>query len=92
MTLQELGKHVADLRREKGFSQDEVCRITAISRTTLSQLENNELAELGYHKVLRILSLLGKDLAVVNKSPTPTLDDLVRQRNEDLNESYSLTP
>ena len=92
MTLQELGKHVADLRRGKGFSQDEVCRITAISRTTLSQLENNELTELGYNKVLRILSSLDKDLAVVNKSPTPTLDDLVRQRNEDLNESYSLTP
>ena len=71
------------MRREKGLSQDEVCRVAGISRTTLSQLENSELSELGFNKVHRILSYLDKDLSVVNKAPLPTLDDLLRQRQED---------
>ena len=83
MTLQNLGKKIAVLRREKGLSQDEVCRVAGISRTTLSQLENSELSELGFNKVYRILSYLDKDLSVVNKAPLPTLDDLLRQRQED---------
>ena len=83
MTLQDLGKKIAVLRKEKGLSQDEVCRVAGISRTTLSQLENSELSELGFNKVHRILSYLDKDLSVVNKAPLPTLDDLLRQRQED---------
>ena len=83
MTLQNLGKKIAVLRREKGLSQDEVCRVAGISRTTLSQLENSELSELGFNKVHRILSYLDKDLSVVNKASLPTLDDLLRQRQED---------
>ena len=83
MTLQNLAKKIAVLRREKGLSQDEVCRVAGISRTTLSQLENSELSELGFNKVHRILSYLDKDLSVVNKAPLPTLDDLLRQRQED---------
>ena len=83
MILQNLAKKIAVLRREKGLSQDEVCRVAGISRTTLSQLENSELSELGFNKVHRILSYLDKDLSVVNKAPLPTLDDLLRQRQED---------
>ena len=83
MTLQDLGKKIAVLRKEKGLSQDEVCRVAGISRTTLSQLENSELSELGFNKVHRILSYLDKDLSVVNKAPLPTLDDLLRQRQDD---------
>ena len=82
LTLEELGKQIADLRRAKGLNQEEVCRYTGISRTTLSQLENNELTEMGYQKVSRLLSLLDMDLAIVNKSHPPTLDDLVRERDE----------
>lgn len=89
MTLQELGKQISVLRKEIGLSQDEICRVAGISRTTLSRLENSELSELGFNKTLRIMSCLNKDLTVVNKAPMPTLDDLVRQRHEDLNQSAS---
>ena len=89
MTLQELGKQISVLRKETGLSQDEICRVAGVSRTTLSRLENSELSELGFNKTLRIMSCLNKDLAVVNKTPMPTLDDLVRQRHEDLNQSVS---
>ena len=89
MTLQELGKQISVLRKETGLSQYEICRVAGISRTTLSRLENSELSELGFNKTLRIMSCLNKDLALVNKAPMPTLDDLVRQRHEDLNQSAS---
>lgn len=92
MTLQELGKKIAALRREKGLSQDELCRIAGISRTTLSQLENSELFELGFNKVHRILSCLDKDLSAVNKASLPTLDDLLRQRQEDFDNLPSDNP
>lgn len=89
MTLQKLGKKISALRKEKGLSQDEVCRVAGISRTTLSRLENSELSELGFNKVTHILSYLDKDLSVTNKAPLPTLDDLLRQRQEDFDTKYS---
>lgn len=82
MDLQELGKEILAWRKAKKISQSDIHFATGLSRTTLSQLENGDLLELGFTKVQLILSFLGKDIAIVTKSPLPTFDDLLRERKE----------
>jgi transcriptional regulator with XRE-family HTH domain len=84
MKLLELGKKIVAWRKEQGINQAKLCDQTGISRVTLSKLENGELLELGYTKVERILSSLGKTLTPTNKAPAPTLDDLLRNRDEEM--------
>ena len=63
MTLGELGRQVAGWRKRKKMTQTEFCEAVGLSRWTLSQLENGELLELGYNKIQRVLSCVGKELA-----------------------------
>ncbi len=83
MTLTELGKQVAAWRKGKKMTQAEFCEAAGISTVTLSQLENGELLELGFNKLTRVLSCVGKELAVRDASPMPTLDELLRDNREE---------
>ena len=85
MSLQELGKRVAVWRKEQGLNQTQLAASADLSRLTLSQLENSELLELGYTKVERLLACLNKTLTPVDKAPMPTLDDLLRDRESEIN-------
>ena len=79
MTLDEVGKQVAEWRKRRNIGQAEFCRANGISRTTLSQLENGKLLELGYNRVQRILTCFNKELTVREASPVPTLDEILRE-------------
>lgn len=87
MTLTELGKQVAAWRKGKKMTQAEFCESAGVSTVTLSQLENGELLELGFNKVQRVLSCVGKELSVRDASPTPTLDELLEDNREEWEES-----
>lgn len=39
LTLQEIGSRITELRRQKGFSQDELSKLIGISRSSLTQIE-----------------------------------------------------
>ena len=80
MMLHELGRQIGAWRREQGLSQADLCRFSGISRATLSQLENGELAELGYTKLQRILYCLECELSAGPRPPLPTLTELVESR------------
>jgi transcriptional regulator with XRE-family HTH domain len=64
MKLQELGFEMRQRRREQGLTQAQVAKAAGVSRTTLSQLENGVLPDLGVRKVQAILDRLGLTLAV----------------------------
>ena len=83
MTLHDLGKQVGAWRRNKKINQSELCNASGISRATLSQLENGELAELGYTKVQRLLSCLDWELIPRQRPPMPTLPELIRTNTEE---------
>ena len=79
---------MAGWRKRKKMTQTEFCEAVGLSRWTLSQLENGELLELGYNKIQRVLSCVGKELAVRDASPTPTLDELLQDNREEWEESF----
>jgi transcriptional regulator with XRE-family HTH domain len=62
MQLREVGMHVHDKRKELGLSQAQLAKLAGLSRTTVNQLENGALEDLGYTKLNQLLSILGVSL------------------------------
>jgi len=62
MRLSEIGSDIRKQRLEMGLTQEQLARLTELSRTTINQLENGTLSDLGYAKLSHILSVLGLDL------------------------------
>ncbi|AJD48530.1 transcriptional regulator [Isoalcanivorax pacificus W11-5] len=79
MRLQELGGLFAELRKANGHSQQQVAAMSGVDRTTVSRFESGRVMELGFSKIERLFALYGQELAPRPRK-TPTLDDLVRER------------
>lgn len=62
MSLTSLGKTIRTARHSRGLSQDQVAKLAGVSRVTLNQLENGTLEEMGYSKLIAVLTLLELDL------------------------------
>lgn len=76
MDYQELGQTISSLRREQNVSQQVMADHLSISRATINALENGRAGDVGVRKVMKILDYLGCQLAVRDKSPFPTLEEL----------------
>lgn len=69
MILSELGETIKKLRKEKGFSQENLALQAGISRATLSKLENGYIANISIVVVNQILSLLGYEIDIKASNP-----------------------
>lgn len=77
MDLETLGTRIAARRRELGLSQVALARRARVGRSTLAALESGRMAELGFGKVMMLLSVLGLDLRVTELNRgRPTFEDL----------------
>ena len=76
MDFLELGQRIRALRREQGISQQQLAEHLQISRVTLNSLETGRAGDVGVRKVIKVLDYLGYELAIREKSPFPTLDEL----------------
>ena len=76
MDYQALGQTISALRQQHGVSQLKMAEHLGISRTTINALENGRSGDIGIRKVMKILDYLGKELAIRDKSPFPTLEEL----------------
>lgn len=76
MDLREFGAHMAQLRKIKKVSQEQLARDLSISRATISSLENGISSNVGIKTVLHILDYLGYELTCKEKSPFPTFEEL----------------
>lgn len=74
--MEAIGSTIKKLRKEKGLSQAQLASQLGMSRSTISSIENNTVAEIGIRKVEAILNLLGHTLAAVPMRRRLTLDDL----------------
>jgi transcriptional regulator with XRE-family HTH domain len=74
--LEELGRQVSRVRRERQLSQGELARACGLSRQTISALERGELTDLGVRKLERLLEALELELAIRPRHHPVTLDDL----------------
>ncbi|AFY17368.1 helix-turn-helix transcriptional regulator [Pseudomonas sp. UW4] len=75
--MEDLGKLIRTLRKERKLSQQALAQQYGMSRATISGIENNTLSEIGLRKVEAILNGFGYELtAVPRQSRRPTLDTL----------------
>ncbi|WP_322617717.1 helix-turn-helix transcriptional regulator [Pseudomonas sp. BIC9C] len=75
--MENLGKLIRTLRKERKLSQHALAQQYGMSRATISGIENNTLSEIGLRKVEAILNGFGYELtAVPRQSKRPTLDTL----------------
>jgi transcriptional regulator with XRE-family HTH domain len=76
-----IGKHIRAVRKSRKISQAELGKALGLSRTTIGQIENGTVQEIGIRKLIRLLDYLGLELRVRPAGKPPTLDEL---RNEDI--------
>ena len=80
MDFQTLGHEISAFRQQQGVSQQQMADHLGISRATINALENGRSGDIGIRKVMKILDYLGKELAIRDKSPFPTLEELSDER------------
>ena len=69
MSLLEIGKKIKTLRKERGFTQEELANMVGISRATLSKIENSSFNKVSAVVLENILSSLGYGLDIKPKNP-----------------------
>lgn len=75
MALDDIAKVVVEERKRRRLSQGELAKLAAVSRATLSGIENNSLPEVGARKLERLLNTLGYSL-YPRALRRPTLDEM----------------
>jgi transcriptional regulator with XRE-family HTH domain len=84
LTLLSIAEQVVIKRKVLGLSQTELAKKAKISRATLDALENGRIGELGYTKIINILTALGLELKLQEASTRrPTLEELMSEDSDD---------
>ena len=79
--LFDIGKQIRKVRKSRKISQAEVAAALGMSRTTIGQIENGSVQEIGVRKLIRLLEFLGLELRVRPAGQPPTLEDLREEEN-----------
>jgi transcriptional regulator with XRE-family HTH domain len=80
MTLTEIGAALRDARRQRDLSQAELAQSLAMSRATISAIENGTVSEIGVRKLMALATTLGLELTLTARLTRPTLQELREQR------------
>jgi transcriptional regulator with XRE-family HTH domain len=79
--LFEIGKEARRARKSRRISQKDLAKTLGMSRTTIGQIENGTVQDIGVRKLLRLLEYLGLEMRVRQADRRPTLEEL---REEDM--------
>ena len=79
MNLADIGLLIQARREALGLSQVRLARLSGLSRATINQLENGSLVDLGTHRLLGLLQLLGMDLTAQTRKPSSQALTLLSQ-------------
>ncbi|TFW21577.1 XRE family transcriptional regulator [Massilia arenosa] len=85
MRLAELGQRIRAQRQMLGLTQEQLAKMAELSRTTVNQIENGTLTDLGYVKLMNLLAILGLDLAA---QPAKGLEYALRLAAQTASTSY----
>ncbi len=71
-----IGKEIRQARKRRKLSQEQLAKALGMSRTTIGQIENGTVQEIGVRKLIRLLEFLGLELRVRPSGVPPTLEEL----------------
>lgn len=74
--LFDIGQHIRLARKKRHHSQAQIAKALGMSRTTIGQIENGTVQDVGVRKLIRVLEFLGLELRVRNAGAPPTLEEL----------------
>lgn len=74
--LYDIGQQIRLARKQRKMSQADLATMLGMSRTTISQIENGSVQEIGVRKLIRILEIFGLEFRVRPAGRPPTLDEL----------------
>jgi transcriptional regulator with XRE-family HTH domain len=77
--LFDIGKQIKKARKIRKVSQAELAKALGMSRTTIGQIENGSIQEIGVRKLIRVLEFLGMELRVRPAGRPPTLEDIRKE-------------
>jgi transcriptional regulator with XRE-family HTH domain len=78
--LFDIGRSIREARKRQKITQAEAAKAAGIGRSSLSQIENGIIQDIGIRKVIRILDFLSLELTTRPKGAPPTLEELKRER------------
>jgi transcriptional regulator with XRE-family HTH domain len=76
-----IGRSIREARKKQNVIQSEAAKAAGIGRSTLSQIENGIIQDIGIRKVIRVLDFLGLELTTRPRGAPPTLEEL-REENK----------
>jgi transcriptional regulator with XRE-family HTH domain len=71
-----IGKQIRHARKSRKITQADLARAMGMSRTTIGQIENATVQDIGVRKLIRVLEFLGLELRVRSAGSLPTLEEL----------------
>ena len=77
MLIEEIGHEIRRSRLSRGLTQARLAEAAHITRTTLNQLENGAIKDLGIRKLQAVLDQLGLAL-LIERTPQPKPTDFLR--------------
>lgn len=80
--LFDIGRKIQETRKSRKITQAELGKALGMSRTTIGQIENGTVQEIGVRKLIRVLEYLGLELRVRPAGQPPTLDELREEEND----------
>jgi transcriptional regulator with XRE-family HTH domain len=92
--LPELGRALAELRRQRGVTQADLAMQAGLRQPVLSRFEAGRVGEFGSRKLLRLLELLGAELSFTAMAAPKafTLDDALAERVSESRPPATTTP
>lgn len=82
MDLREIGRRVAEARKNKRLTLANCKDVTGISISLISNLENGTLPEIGFSRLMVLAELLDLEIKLVD-AEVFTLDEAAQRNNEE---------
>jgi len=81
VNLEEIGQVIRKTRKNRKMSQESLASHLRMSRATISGIENGTIPEIGIRKILSLCAALGLELSTQEKTKRPTLQQLLKERD-----------
>jgi transcriptional regulator with XRE-family HTH domain len=74
-----IGRSIREARKRQKITQFETAKAAGIGRSSLSQIENGTIQDIGIRKMIRVMDFLGIELTTRPKGAPPTLEELQQE-------------